>query len=242
MTNASFPVVPSAAKATPVSVARRKRRNLFEDMRVMIVGAHADDIEINAGGLLAKISRGSDVMCLTMAHGSDPIRKAELQSSMDIYGDVYAAEGRSFSSRHFDFEDTRMYLQRREIVGVLSDAVREFQPDVVVTHFRDNHQDHQTICDATLTATRRVDNLLFFKPTYPSGRGLEHFNANFLVDLDPEDMELKLAGVRCHASQICKYGDDDYLESVRAVARCVAIEHGNHHGYAEVYQAHKIRM
>ncbi len=123
--------------------------------RIMSIGAHPDDADTSAGGLLWKLHRkGWEVRMLSVTDGSAGMydtarcgaplaekRRAEAAASGSLLGGRYDV---------WDIEDGRLMptLENRER---LIRYIREFRPDVIVTNRPgDYHPDHRNT--ATLVA------------------------------------------------------------------------------------------
>jgi len=108
---------------------------------IACVGAHADDIEIGAGGMVAAIARELPSARFTfIVLSADAVRRDEaIQSARDLLGDRVAL-------RFGDFEDA--YLPYRDPAGV-KDLLRSEMPadaDLVLGPNRfDEHQDHRFV-------------------------------------------------------------------------------------------------
>ena len=137
--------------------------------RVMVFSAHAADFCSRAGGAIIKLAdTGSDVLVCNLTYGErcespalwamDPqpnlgeikrIREEEMNAAAEIMGVQIAC---------FDFGDCPLIVgpdRRAQLV----EAVREFKPDLVLTHWiRDElHPDHVETTQAVLWACRYCD-------------------------------------------------------------------------------------
>ena len=106
-------------------------------MRVLGVGAHPDDLEINCGGTLAKyVERGDEVFMTVATDGRmgsvdlppeeiAAIRQKEAQAAADTIGAKLIWLG--FPDQgFFDCMETRL---------AMIDAIRSVNPDLILTHF-----------------------------------------------------------------------------------------------------------
>ena len=142
-------------------------------MNVLAIGCHPDDLEINAGGTLAKCAkRGDKVTMCVLGNGSAghkvyskeeiaAIRLEEAKNSAAIIGAEYINLGVDdmFLRQNYDL-----------LVKRLSDVIRKVRPDFIITHGPDEYMvDHSitnTIAfDATMAAT--VDHYPTDHPEYP---------------------------------------------------------------------------
>ncbi|MBI5015001.1 MAG: PIG-L family deacetylase [Deltaproteobacteria bacterium] len=163
-------------------------------MRVLAIGPHPDDIEIGCGGTLVKYAhKGHDLFLMVLTGGGcggDPaLRIREQEASARRLGARALVWG--------GYEDTQLPLAYNEVIQKIEGAIREVTPDFIfVNYFQDTHQDHRTLAEATLSATRYVRNVLFYE--VPTTRD---FNPSVFVDIEGVFDE-KLRLLECHASQI----------------------------------------
>lgn len=196
---------------------------------VLGIGAHPDDLDVTAGGTLAKFAKqGAEIHFLILTDGGkgsdDPTmttaqlietRHAEQHAALDILG------GASIS--FLDFPDGELEVTmalKKEIVKV----IRQIKPDVVITMDPTvvysvetgsvNHPDHraagQAVLDAVFPLAR--DRLSFpeLADTYPPHKTptvlLANFNdGNYTVDIS-DVFETKMNMIRTHVSQ---FGTED---------------------------------
>lgn len=132
-------------------------------MNILAIGAHPDDIEFGCGGTLLKYSeRGHKVYLLVLSKGSkggDPeIRQKEQEASARIL----KVEKLYFS----DYVDTEI-VQNRDLIIKIENYLGEIEPDFIfVNYFDDTHQDHVSLANSTISATRYIRNVLFLRSTY----------------------------------------------------------------------------
>lgn len=118
-----------------------------ERLSVLCLGAHADDIEIGAGGaLLGWIASGLELhvhWCVLSATGP---RAEESEASAAAF-----LEGAASSQiRLGQFEDSFFPYQGAQIKAWLGAVRDEVAPDVILTHRRgDAHQDHREVSALT---------------------------------------------------------------------------------------------
>jgi LmbE family N-acetylglucosaminyl deacetylase len=164
-------------------------------MNVLAIGAHPDDIEYGCGGTLIRYRlAGNRVFLCIMTQGGaggDPdLRKKEQEISSKIIGAEEIIWG--------GYQDTMLPLSR-ELIIYLESVINLVNPEIIlVNHRYDTHQDHRSLADAAISATRNAKNLLFFEvpTTY-------NFVANIFVDIT-KVLQQKLEVLKAHFSQITK--------------------------------------
>ena len=192
-------------------------------MIILLVGAHPDDIEIGAGATIHKLHARHVFHGLVFTsgglRGSTERREAAIKASAQIVGycpSFARLQDGSFS----DVEAERIVFEKIEALN----------PDIVIGHSgRDNHRDHFTAYIATLSAARKVRNVLFFEGPYTRG-----FCPHLFVSVTRENLEAKIRALREHSSALAiRY---PYLESdnVQAQAKQRGLLAG--HEFAEAFE------
>ncbi|MEO0404305.1 MAG: bacillithiol biosynthesis deacetylase BshB1, partial [Bacteroidota bacterium] len=108
---------------------------------VLALGAHPDDIELSAGGTIAKmVSQGKTVGIVDLtvgelgSRGSGPLRLKEAAKAAEILGVEYR--------ENLELNDGFFEEDEASIKKIIS-AIRAYQPDVVLANaIRDRHPDH----------------------------------------------------------------------------------------------------
>jgi LmbE family N-acetylglucosaminyl deacetylase len=186
----------------------------FFGKRVLFLGAHPDDIELGCGALLHHIVNQTDILCVTLSDNQkNPSLKnvvKELDESMAVLGvpkqKVIVQE---FITRKFPD-------MRQEILEYLLELRRDFKPEIVFTHTRqDIHQDHNVVTDEALRAYRGITLL-----GYDVVRSSYGFFPHFLVEVTEEDVEKKLEAL----SKYGTYHDKYYFDP--GLLRATMIRHG----------------
>jgi len=148
-------------------------------LKVLCLGAHADDIEIGCGGTVLKLLQSHPaVSCYWMVFGaSNPERAAEATESANLF--LQGAQERKIVVKQF--RDGFFPFQGAEIKDLFESIKREYDPDIIFTHYRDDlHQDHRVVCDLTWNTWRNHSILEYEIPKYDGDFG----SPNFFVHLD----------------------------------------------------------
>ena len=200
--------------------------------RLLAVGAHPDDIEIGCGGTILKlIEEGSiSAVCWVVLSGEgERAAEAEVSANALLAG---AAEKRVIIR---DFKDGFFPYQGGEIKGFFEDLKREFSPDIVYTHQRqDLHQDHRLSCELTWNTFRDHFILEYEVPKYDGDMG----SPNLFVPLDNSLRDQKVAHLLDHfASQHAKRWFREDLFS--GILRLRGMECQSPTSYAEAFYCRK---
>ena len=177
--------------------------------RVLVVGAHPDDIEIACGGTVAKLrDAGYEIRGLVMTQGerggNASVRPGEARRGGKFLGlDEICV---------LDLPDTRLHEHELDVLAAIEETIQSYKPSMVLTHSaHDLHQDHRTVHEATLRAARQLNMIL----CYESPSATQDFKPTLFVDIG-DYVDVKVASIKDHADQRLK----PYVheERVRGVA------------------------
>jgi LmbE family N-acetylglucosaminyl deacetylase len=167
-----------------------------ESLRILCLGAHADDIEIGAGGaVLSLLERypGASVQWVVFSASSQRAEEADASAAAFLTG-----AGQSRVLVH-QFQDAFFPDNFRSLKQSFEDLKRGFIPDVIFSHHAcDAHQDHRVIAELTWNTFRDHLVLGYEILKYDPDLG----NPNVFIALDERIAELKIAYLmRYFASQ-----------------------------------------
>lgn len=127
--------------------------------RVLVLGAHPDDAEFFAGGLLASHYRiGSTMRLISVTNGQSGHQSVPSHELIVRRRAEAAAAGRVVKSEYvtWDFPDGSL-LPTIELRLAIIREIRTFQPDLVLTHRTfDYHPDHRAVGQAVQDASYMV--------------------------------------------------------------------------------------
>ncbi|WOS64798.1 PIG-L deacetylase family protein [Sinorhizobium fredii] len=206
-----------------------------EELSVLCLGAHSDDIEIGAGGtILSLIASGVRLnvnWCVLSGGGQ---RTAEASASAEAF-----LEGAQSSNVDVaEFEDSYFPSQSREIKHWLIEVRARVRPDVVFTHARlDAHQDHREVNKLTWNVFRDHLVLEYEIPKWDGDLG----QPNAYSPLTAEVMERKIALLHEHfGTQRSKDWFD--RETFAGLARLRGMECRAPEHFAEAFTLRKARI
>lgn len=200
--------------------------------RVLAIGCHADDVEIGCGGTLLALTRehpGLEVTWVVL--GAEGDRAAEARASAE---DFLAGVARSDVRVH-GFRDAFMPYHG-EAVKEAFEALKDVDPDLVLTHTRDDlHQDHRLACELTWNTFRDHLILEYEVPKWDGDLG----RPNVYVPLDEGAVAAKLERLLRHfPTQAGKHWYDE--ETFRGLMRLRGLECASPSRYAEAFYGPKI--
>ena len=201
--------------------------------RVLAFGAHPDDLEVGAGGLLARLAAdGAEVIAAVISLPSlVDERVQEAAAGADILGIKLQIMN---PGRKCRVEDIPMYELVRQMDGFVNDV----RPDLVITHSaHDLHWDHGLVNRATVSSLRRWScDLLAYMSSYEmnaqlSSRAMGQCFADVTATIDK-----KIAAISAHKSQLARMDVESTRDLARAMGRLAGVE------YAEAYEVLRLRF
>jgi LmbE family N-acetylglucosaminyl deacetylase len=200
-------------------------------LRLLCLGAHADDIEIGCGGtvlrLLAEHPKSRVDWVVFSGEGA---REVEAEASARDF--LNAAGERTV--RVLGFRDGFFPSQWAEIKDTFERLKSELDPTVVLTHWKDDaHQDHRTLAELTGNTWRRHLVLQYEIPKMEGDIG----NPSVFVPLDDAIVDRKLDLLMRHfGTQRSKTWFSE--ETFRALLRLRGINAGAN--WAEAFHCQRV--
>jgi LmbE family N-acetylglucosaminyl deacetylase len=198
---------------------------------ILAFGAHPDDLEVGAGGLLARLVReGADV---TMAVVSVPTRSAERIAEAKAGAALIGAKLFVVcEERECRVEDVPMH----ELVRRFDQLVGDLRPELVITHAaHDLHWDHGLVNRATVSALRRTPCDLLAYLSSPELNAQSRALGQCFADISTT-VETKLAAIRAHASQLPRLDVEAARDLARGMGRIAGV------AFAEAYEVLRGRI
>jgi LmbE family N-acetylglucosaminyl deacetylase len=164
--------------------------------RILCLGAHCDDIEIGCGGtMLDFLERNENVSVKWVVFSSDEVRAREARECASAFLEL-ARESDVLVKNH---RDGFLPFLGHEIKEQFEEIKRDFDPDQVFTHYRDDrHQDHRLISDLTWNTFRNHFILEYEIPKYDGDLG----QPNLFVPLEESTCSRKIKYlIECFQSQ-----------------------------------------
>ena len=211
-----LPLTPAAGGADP--------------LRVLALGAHCDDIEIGAGGTLARLATerpGTEFTAVVLT--STPQRADESEACLTAL-----IAGAPLDVRVHDLPDTRLPSHYDQVKDLLAELSREPWDMVLTHHGSDAHQDHRLLGTYAPTAFRDHLVLQFEIPKWDGDLGASR--PNLYVPLSPTQMRAKWEVLDTHYPS--QRGKDWWsYETFAALARLRGME--CRAPYAEAFRVDK---
>ena len=193
---------------------------LGPDASVLVFGAHAADYCFRAGGtILRYLQAGARVKVVSATFGErgesaprwkEPGATVESVKAIRRREAERAAETLGVEIEFLDLDDNPLVIDRGRM-QLYADRIREFRPDVILTHwtYEPTNRDHQTVAETVIHATglARAQATMANDPPLPRAR-LFHFEPDILsqpilgftpdvyIDIGPV-LEHKHRALRC---------------------------------------------
>jgi LmbE family N-acetylglucosaminyl deacetylase len=205
-------------------------------IRVLCLGAHADDIEIGCGGLLLDLVQRHRLIDVSwVVFSATSVRAKEAQASARLF----LAGAKSKKVTIHRFRDGFFPYDGAKVKKSFETLKRSIPaPDLVLTHYRDDrHQDHRTISDLTWNIFRDHFVLEYEVPKFDGDLG----TPNCFVPLSRALAVRKTE----HLDQAFTTQTDRHwfsAETFLGLMRLRGVECRAPEGYAEAFYARKARL
>ena len=199
-------------------------------LRLLCLGAHADDVEIGAGGTVLRLLAERSVEVTSVVYSGSPERSAEARAAAS----ALFAGAASATVLTPGFRDGYLPTALAEVKAWTQETLGGLDPDLVLTHRRlDAHQDHRVVAGLAWQTWRRSVIAEYEIPKWDAD--LDRPSA--YVRLDEPTLDRKLAALAEHfPSQHAKPWYD--AETFRGLARLRGVEAGCR--YAEAFHCSKL--
>ena len=121
--------------------------------QVLCLGAHCDDIEIGAGGLLMRLIQQNpsiSIHCVVLT-GGNSARAQETQNALKLI----TKGAKHCKVEVHNFKDAHLPSQISDIKQVFEQIKEAVSPDLILSHYaQDKHQDHRVVNELTWNTWR----------------------------------------------------------------------------------------
>ena len=146
--------------------------------RILLLGAHSDDIEIGCGGTILKLAKSNPKLEIVwVVFSAEGARRREARASAQLF----LKEVSQSKIVLKNFRTSFFPAQGESIKKFFETLKRSFNPDIVFTHYReDRHQDHRLLSDLAWNTFRDHFIAEYEIPKYDGDLGIP----NLFVPLD----------------------------------------------------------
>ena len=203
-------------------------------LEVLLVGAHADDIEIGCGATVMQLARSRPLTCHWIVLSGCDERAAEAAASARAFG----AEAVELDVRVESFPESYFPYCGRELKDYVQSLAAEISPDIVFTHHDgDFHQDHRIVAELCWNAFRDHLILEYEVPKYDGDLGRPNVFVGVEASMKARKIELLMSAF---PSQGERYWYTE--ETFEALLRLRGVEARAPSGYAEAFFARKVNL
>lgn len=193
----------------------------------LFIGAHPDDIEIHAGGTIAKMTAaGKKVMLCDLTLGEMASRGTVEERIVEAQD---AADVLKADRKNLKLSDGRLQYEREKVVKAIVQIIRETKPRLVLTHpSGDHHPDHNAAADCVKFACFQSNVLKFDtgQDRHQIGRLYHFITSRKRMPAKPDVIvettdfhEKKIESLKCYKSQLANKdyeGASTYVSSDQA--------------------------
>jgi len=167
-------------------------------MRVFVVGAHPDDVELGCGGTIVKhLELGDDVFVLIMTNGEKGNHTKDMKECLSSLEKLGVKKENIFFG---NFPDGFL-SDSQEVVNHIENYLKNLEIDRIYTHYpNDRHQDHRHCSYSVSAAARKSPEIFLFQG--PSTKS--PFEPHYFIELSKKHLTKKLDALSCYKSQIEK--------------------------------------
>ena len=205
-------------------------------MKIFVVGAHLDDIELACGGTLAKsVAAGHEVKVLIMSKSgyTNYDGKVMREDNAAVNEGIKAMQVLGIDNIEILDFDTKDIPYDSKVIEAIDSRMAKFNPDVIFTHHPfDTHQAHVGVSKSTISAARRKNTIFLFEPITPSGRSYVAFKPQMYVDITTT-IDKKIESLKNHVTEYKKFGEE-WITGVTCRAGFRGYEMGKK--YAEAFE------
>ena len=202
-------------------------------LKILCLGAHADDIEIGCGGTILRLIEsypGLEFKWVVFSSGE--VREKEARQSAEQF--------LTGAGKHeidiLSFKDGFFPYNGGEIKNYFEQLKLNFSPDIIFTHYKnDYHQDHRLISELTWNTFRDHLILEYEVVKYDGDLG----QPNFFVHLSEKNIERKInliTGIFISQQNKPWFGEDTF----KSIMRIRGVESNAPEKYAEAFYVRKL--
>jgi len=147
-------------------------------MKILAIGAHADDVELGCGGtLLRHRDSGDEIFIVVITHSGYSSTKKNLVRQKEVAIQEGRKSAEILKAKFICLEKEPLTLIPNEkLVQELDDVIEEIQPERVYVHrASDAHSDHAAVGYVSLRAARKCDSVFLYRSNW------------YIMDTDTED-------------------------------------------------------
>ncbi len=154
-------------------------------MKILAIGAHADDVELGCGGSLARWrDEGHDLHILIVSDSGYYNPEGELiRSSADAYQEAQrSAEKLKAELTIGTFKNLQLEFDEPLNAFILN-KTEKIKPDLILTHWSgDSNHDHQMVAQSSIHCSRHIDKVLCYCSNWYMSN--DNFNPRMFMEIN----------------------------------------------------------
>lgn len=188
--------------------------------KVLILSPHTDDAELGAGGTIIRLlDSGVKIKWIVFSTAEDSVPAGfdkdslknefiEVTKDLKLERDQYDI---------YNFKVRYLHKKRQEILEILVNNKKSFQPDLVIGPSQnDVHQDHQIVSNEMIRAFKNESTILAYELPW------NHFsfNSQCFIELDEKSLRKKLQILKNYKTQLAlkrSYFSNEALEGLARI-------------------------
>jgi LmbE family N-acetylglucosaminyl deacetylase len=204
-----------------------------EDLQILCLGCHSDDIEIGCGGTILRLAEQYPKSVFHwVVFNATGVREAEATHAASLFVEPARLRGPHLKT----FPDGFMPFVGAEVKAVFEELKSQVSPDLIFTHTRqDAHQDHRLVAELTWNTFRNHFILEYEIPKYDGDLG----QPSFFVPLQSEFYQKKIDNL-LHAFQSQRTKRWFQQDTFLSLMRIRGMECNAPSGYAEAFYCRKL--
>lgn len=207
-------------------------------MKVLLLSPHTDDVEMGAGGTIAKlIEEGHEIKWAVFSTCEDAAPSGMPKDSMKK---EFLKVVRMLGIKDYEiynFENKRFPEQRQKILDTMHELKNKTKPELVICpSMNDTHQDHNTIAMEAFRCFKKSANIIGYEMPWNK----INFSPTFFSDLSEEHMKKKLEILNCYESQIALKRNYFSKDFVMGLAKVRGVQSNS--DYAEAFEVIRWRL
>jgi len=181
-------------------------------MKVLLLSPHTDDVELGAGGTVAKLlEEGHELYWVVFSTCEDSLPENLPKDTLKKeFLEVLKRINFKGNYKIYNFKVRNFFKNRQEILEELVKLRKEFKPDLVITpSSNDFHQDHYVIAMESIRAFIKHSNIIGYEIPWNNIK----IPLNFFVSLSKNHIEKKIEMLNCYKSQfnLRNYFSKDFI-------------------------------
>jgi LmbE family N-acetylglucosaminyl deacetylase len=208
---------------------------LQSNPRLLLLGAHCDDIEIGCGATLVHLFQAvPELEVEWIVFSSNELREKEARSSAE----EFLSGVRKHNIEILQYKNCFFPSESQKIKGYFEELKNRIDPAVIFTHCRgDLHQDHRTINELTWNTFRNHLVLEYEIPKYDGDLG----QPDLFFPVSEEALKMKTERLMNHyQSQLNRQWFT--TGTFEAITRIRGIECNSETGFAEAFYGRKVSI